>query len=182
MRDRPPLWVSASASVIRRLPFGRYQLANALARFAGAPFLAYLPADLGGCELCLRSSRHDLARSVLHRPVRAAGDAARSAAPRSRHGRRRRRRQLGLFHARRARISSVVVARVIALEPHPRLAAMLAATMSATTGLAHVEIVRAAAAAGTGSRPFVGFDERGGNWGVSRAAREAEVPDFESRP
>ena len=55
MRDRTPVWVSLSASAIQALPLGRYQAANALARFAGPPFLARLPADLGGaafvCDL-----------------------------------------------------------------------------------------------------------------------------------
>ncbi len=108
MRDRPTVvGVEPRRLLIRRLPAGRYQMADALARFAGEPFLAYLPADLGRLELCLRSARHHLSRSVLHRKVPAAGDADCSTPSRSRHGRRRRRRQLGLFSRWSLRISSV---------------------------------------------------------------------------
>jgi hypothetical protein len=46
--------------------------------------------------------------------------------------------------------------------------------------LSQVEVLRLAAGAAAGSTPFVGFDPRGGNWGVSRAARRNDVADFES--
>src|SRR5262249_47379079 len=45
-----PFWVSFSSSAIRAMPFGRYRLANALARFSSKPFLARLPQDLGGAS------------------------------------------------------------------------------------------------------------------------------------
>ena len=50
MTDSAPRWVSLSASAVRTLPFGRYQLANALAKFAHGPFVARLPQDLGGAS------------------------------------------------------------------------------------------------------------------------------------
>ena len=179
MRDRPPFWVSVSASVIRRLPAGRYQLADALARFAGEPFLAHLPADLGGwsfvCNLrdtisreaCF-TGRYEPQETQIAQRLLAPGMVVVDVGA-----------NWGYF--------TLVVAylvggsgAVIAIEPHPRLAALLADNVG-NNGLAHVEIVRAAAGADTRSRPFVGFDEHGGNWGVSRAARQAEVPDFEAR-
>jgi FkbM family methyltransferase len=177
MRDRPPLWVSASASVIRRLPAGRYQLADALARFAGEPFLAYLPADLGGwsfvCDLrdtisreaCF-TGRYEPQETQIAQRLLAPGMVVVDVGA-----------NWGYFTLVVAHLVGGSGA-VIAIEPHPRLAAMLARNVG-NNRLAHVEIVRAAAAAGTGSRPFVGFDEQGGNWGVSRGAREAEAPDFE---
>ncbi len=161
-------WVSVSASAIRTLPFGRYQLANALARFAGTPFLARLPLGPRRLELCLRSPRHDLARSVLHRTIRAAGNAARSPPPRPGHGRRRRRRQLGLFHARlcasRRRNWRCDRARA---SPASRLDARR--RTSPATPSSQVEVHRVAARPAPESKGFVGFDEQGGNWGVSRA-------------
>jgi FkbM family methyltransferase len=59
---------------------------------------------------------------------------------------------------------------------------MLQANVAATSFVSQVvDVHRVAAGATPGSKAFVGFDERDGNWGVSRAARDAEVPDFESR-
>jgi FkbM family methyltransferase len=177
MRDRPPLWVSASASVIRRLPAGRYQLADALTRFAREPFVAFLPADLGGasfvCDLrdtiareaCF-TGRYEPQETQIAQRLLAPGMVV---------------VDLGANWGYFTLVAAHLVGgrgTVIAIEPHPRLAAVLADNV-ASNGLAHVEIVRAAAAAGTGARSFVGFDEQSGNWGVSRAAREAEVPDFE---
>jgi FkbM family methyltransferase len=181
MRDRPPFWVSASASVIRRLPAGRYLLADALARFAGEPFLTYLPADLGGwsfvCDLrdtiareaCF-TGRYEPQETQIAQRILAPGMVVVDVGA-----------NWGYFTLVVAHLVGGSGA-VIAIEPHPRLAARLADNVG-NNGLAHVEIVRAAAAAGAGtaSRPFVGFDERGGNWGVSRAARAAEIPEFEAR-
>ncbi len=69
--------------------------------------------------------------------------------------------------------------RVIALEPHPRLAAMLADNVRENR-LPQVAVHRVAAGARAATAAFVGFDERDGNWGVSRAAHGAEATDFES--
>jgi FkbM family methyltransferase len=68
---------------------------------------------------------------------------------------------------------------VLALEPHPRLAAMLAENVRAN-GLSHVEPLMMAAGSGAGRGGFVAFDERGENWGVSRAAQPRESVDFEA--
>ena len=47
-------------------------------------------------------------------------------------------------------------------------------------GLSQVDVLRVAAAAAAGSTALVGFDARGGNWGVSRAARPNDAARFES--
>jgi FkbM family methyltransferase len=172
------LWVSLSASAIRALPFGRYHAANALARFAGPPFLARLPADLGRssfvCDL------HDtIAREVcftgryepqetqlalrLLRPGMTAVDVGAN---------------WGYFTLVCAhRVGSN--GRVFALEPHPQLVSMLGENVT-DNHLSHVEVIRVAAGAAAGTTAFVGFDHHAGNSGVSRAARGADRVDFES--
>lgn len=183
MRDPAPFWVSLSASAIRTLPFGRYQLANALARFAGTPFLAHLPPDLGGSsfvcdlhdtisrEVCF-TGRYEPQETQLALRLLGPGMVVADVGA-----------NWGYFTLVCAHLVGRI-GRVIALEPHPRLASMLAENVAGNR-LSQVEVLRVAAGAtsvSTGeSKAFVGFDERGGNWGVSRAAQGAEVPDFESQ-
>ena len=172
-----PLWVSLSASAIRTLPFGRYQLANALARFAQRPFLARLPADLGGaafiCDLQDTISREvcftgryepqetQLAMRLL-RPGMLAVDVGAN---------------WGYFTLLCAHLVGSS-GRVIALEPHPRLSSMLAEN-AATNRLSQVDVLKLAAGAASGARKFVDFDAAGGNWGRSRTAQQTEAGDFE---
>jgi FkbM family methyltransferase len=179
MRDQPR-WVSLSAFVIGRLPSGRYQLANALGRFAGAPFLASLPGDLGGfrfiCDLhdtisrevCF-TGRYEPQETQLVQRLLGPGMVVVDVGA-----------NWGYFTLVCAHL--VGSGRVIALEPHPRLASMLSANIAADPALSKaVEVCCVAAGAASESKAFVGFDERDGNWGVSRAALGVEVPDFESR-
>jgi FkbM family methyltransferase len=172
-----PLWVSLSASAIRTLPFGRYQLANALARFADRPFLASLPADLGGatfiCDLQDTISREvcftgryepqetQLAMRLLQPGMTAVDVGA----------------NWGYFTLLCAHLVGAS-GRVIALEPHPRLSAMLEDNVSINL-LMQVEVLTLAAGADSGARAFVDFDAAAGNWGLSRAAQHAETADFE---
>lgn len=172
-----PLWVSLSASAIRTLPFGRYHLANVLARFASRPFLARLPEDLGGatfvCDLQDTISREvcftgryepqetQLAMRLL-RPGMTTVDVGAN---------------WGYFTLVCAHLVGAQ-GRVIALEPHPHLSSLLAENAS-TNGLSQVEVLRLAAGADSGARGFVGFDAHAGNWGLSRTAQSAEDADFE---
>jgi len=177
MRDRTPAWVSLSASAIQVLPFGRYQAANALARFAGAPFLARLPRDLGGAtfvcdlhdtisrEVCL-TGRYEPQETQLAQRLLGPGMAVADVGA-----------NWGYFTLVCAHLVGAA-GRVIALEPHPRLASLLAQNVAANA-LPQVEVIRVAAGARSEPRLFVGFDEQGGNWGVSRAARASDVPEFE---
>lgn len=178
MRDSAPLWVSLSASAIRALPFGRYQAANALARFAGPPFLARLPSDLGRSsfvcdlhdtiarEVCF-TGRYEPQETQLALRLLGAGMTVVDAGANWGY--------FTLVCAHRVGSSG----RVLALEPHPRLASMLGENVTVNR-LSQVEVIRVAAGAGAGTAAFVGFDERDGNSGVSRAARGADHVDFES--
>ena len=177
MREQP-FWVSCSSSAIRRLPFGRYQLANALARFAGQPFRAQLPGDLGHLsfvcdlrdtiarEVCF-TGRYEPQETQLAQGLLGPGMVVVDVGA-----------NWGYFTLVCAHLVTGR-GRVIALEPHPRLAAMLADNVQENR-LPQVAAHRLAAGARSASATFVGFDEGGGNWGVSRAAHAAEVADFES--
>ena len=180
MRDRPPIWVSLSSFAIRRLPFGRYQTANALGRLAGAPFLASLPGDLGGfrfiCDLhdtisrevCFTGRYEPQETQLVQRLLRPGMVVVDVGA------------NWGYFTLVCAHLVGPN-GRVIALEPHPRLASMLSANIADNVVLSEIVAAhRVAAGAASGSKAFVGFDERDGNWGVSHVARGADVPDFES--
>jgi len=177
MTESAPRWVSLSASAVRTLPFGRYQLANALAKLAHGPFVARLPQDLGGASFVC-----DL-QDTISREVCFTG----------RYEPQETQLALGLLESGMTVVDvganwgyfSLIAAhcvgsagRVLALEPHPRLSSMLAENV-ATNRLSQIRPLAVAAGVGSGSRAFVGFDERGGNFGVSRAARDTERGDFE---
>jgi FkbM family methyltransferase len=177
MPEPAPAWVSLSASVIRTLPFGRYQLANALARFAQRPFLARMPPDLGGAaficdlqdtisrEVCFTGRYEPQETQLAFRLLKPGMTVVDAGA------------NWGYFSLVCANLVGAG-GRVLALEPHPRLVSMLAENVAANR-LSQVDVLELAAAADAGTRRFVGFDERSGNWGLSRAARPSERADFE---
>jgi FkbM family methyltransferase len=172
-----PLWVSLSASAIRTLPFGRYQLANALAKLASRPFLARLPNDLGGStficdlqdtisrEVCF-TGRYEPQETQLAMRLLGPGKTAVDVGA-----------NWGYFTLVCAHLVGPN-GRVLALEPHPRLSAMLTEN-AAANALTQVDVLKLAASAQTGARRFVDFDERAGNFGLARAAQQSEVADFE---
>ncbi len=172
-----PLWVSLSASAIRTLPFGRYQLANALAKLASRPFLARLPHDLGGStficdlqdtisrEVCF-TGRYEPQETQLAMRLLGPGKIVVDVGA-----------NWGYFTLVCAHLVGPT-GRVLALEPHPRLSAMLAEN-AASNALTHVEALKLAAGADAGTRRFVDFDEHAGNLGLARAAQQSEVSDFE---
>jgi len=172
-----PLWVTLSASAIRSLPFGRYQLSNAIARLATGPFVARMPRDLGGArficdlhdtiarEVCF-TGRYEPQETQLARLLLGPGMSAVDVGANWGY--------FTLVCAHRVGASG----RVLALEPHPRLSAMLEENVS-TNQLSQVAVLRIAAGLDRGARAFVGFDAQSGNWGLSRAARPSETADFE---
>jgi FkbM family methyltransferase len=177
MVETAPLWVTLSASAIRRLPFGRYRLSDTLGRFSRRPFLARLPVDLGAaefvCDLGDTISREvcftgryepqetELIRRLL-RPGQTTVDVGAN---------------WGYFSLVCAHLVGEQ-GRVVSLEPHPRLYTLLADNV-ARNRLRQVECLRVGAGATRGLTSFIAFDEHGGNWGVSRVADRSERPDFE---
>ena len=173
-----PWWVALSSTAIRTLPFGRYHIANALARFSNRPSVARLPEDLGGArficdltdtiarEVCF-TGRYEPQETQLAQRLLKPGMTVLDVGA-----------NWGYFTLTCAHLIGPK-GRVIALEPHPSLSAMLAANVR-SNGLAQVETIAVAAGATAGTRGFVGFTPDGGNSGVSRAASASERPDFES--
>ena len=171
-----PWWVTWSSSAIRTLPFGRYQLANALARFSSAPFVARLPRELGGAsflcdlndsiarEVCFTGRYEPQETQIAARLLREGMTAVDVGA------------NWGYFTLTCAHLVGPR-GRVIALEPHPALSATLSANLRRNR-FTHVEAIAAAAGAGAGRRGFVGFARDAGNSGLSRAASPTEQADF----
>jgi FkbM family methyltransferase len=172
-----PFWVAPTASAIRRLPFGRYHVSNTIARFAGGPFLARMPGDLGGArfvcdlhdtiarEVCF-TGRYEPQETQLAMQLLGQGMTVVDVGA-----------NWGYFTL----VTAYLVGprgRVLALEPHPRLSWMLRENVS-VNALTHVEPLTLAAGAEAGPRTFIAFDERGGNSGLSRAASLSETGDFD---
>src|SRR5262245_20997114 len=140
----PPLWLSLTASVVRALPFGRYQLSNAIAKVASAgPFVARMPRDLGGArficdlrdsiarEVCF-TGRYEPQETQLAMRLLAQGMFVVDVGANWGY--------FSLACAHRVGASG----RVLALEPHPGLSAMLAENVR-VNGLAQVELLGIAA-------------------------------------
>ncbi|HET7218232.1 MAG TPA: FkbM family methyltransferase [Vicinamibacterales bacterium] len=173
-----PWWISLSSTAIRTLPFGRYQVANAIARVARRPFVARMPLDLGGAsficdlqdtisrEVCL-TGRYEPQETQLALHLLQPGMTVVDVGA-----------NWGYFTLACAHVVGAA-GRVLALEPHPRLMAMLSENVR-VNGLSQVEPLMMAAGAGAGRRGFIAFDERGGNWGLTRTAQPAEAADFDS--
>jgi len=174
-----PWWIALSSSAIRTLPFGRYQLANVLARFSRSPFVARLPGDLGGAaflcdlndsiarEVCF-TGRYEPQETQIAARLLGAGMTAVDVGA-----------NWGYFTLTCAHLVGPR-GRVIALEPHPALTARLSTNVQRNR-LTHVETMAAAAGARTGMRGFVGFSEQDGNSGLSRAAAAEEQAEFHCR-
>jgi FkbM family methyltransferase len=172
-----PLWVSLSSSAIRALPFGRYRLANAVSRFSSEPFLARLPKDLGGAsfvcdlhdsiarEVCF-TGRYEpqethIARALV-RPGMTIVDVGAN---------------WGYFTLVCSHLAGRD-GRVLALEPHPLLNAVLMENVN-RNALTHVQVFQLAASRGAGVQGFVGFSASDGNSGLSRSVRRNESEEFQ---
>ena len=164
----PPLWASLSATIIRRLPLGRYRVMNWLCRGSSARFVARFPgSDLGlrfECDL-----RNGLAREVFYTGsyeppetmlIRRLVDPGGTFVDVGAHW--------GYFSLMMAEhIGSL--GWVVAIEADPRIYAILERNF-ALNDLPQVRVVYAAAAAESGRLSLIGFDEHGDNWGTSRIA------------
>ena len=161
-REPAPAWLRAVAWAVRRLPAGRYRAMN---RFRAGRFAARLPVETGGaahvCDL-----RDVIAREVfftgrygpqetallnaLLRPGATFVDVGAN---------------WGYFTLLAAHLVGSR-GRVIAMEPDPRLFAMLRANVEANR-LRQVAPLALAAADRAGTLELAGHDPEGGNWGLS---------------
>lgn len=166
-----PAWVRLAATVVERLPAGRYRAMNRICRRPPPPFLRELPAGLGGATyLC--DLRDAIAREVcftgvygpqetllvreLLRPGATFVDVGAN---------------WGYFTL----LASHLVGpegRVLGLEPDPRLFRVLRENVSRNS-LGQARLLRVAAAREAGELTLAGFDEAAGNFGISRIVSHA---------
>ena len=177
MPDDAPRWLAWSAPVIRALPFGRYRIGNAVAGLARTPFTARLPADLGAAafECDLRDSiarevcftgRYEPQETTLALALLGPGMTVLDVGA-----------NWGYFTLVAAHAVGPT-GRVVALEPHPGLHAMLQRNVSANR-LAMVDCRRLAAGRSAGTARFAGFRDTDGNSGLSREVAPGGAFDFE---
>ena len=173
-----PLHMRALAWAVRRLPAGRWRVMDRAPR-GGGRFDARLPADAGGfrfaCDL-----RDLIAREVFFTGAYGPQETAilrtvlRPGASFVDVG-----ANWGYFTLLAAHLVGER-GRVAAIEPDPRLFALLAANVAAN-GLARVSAVQAAAAERDEALTLAGHAEEGGNWGVSSLVAAGDGPRFEVR-
>lgn len=165
-RAAPPWWIGLGATAIRRLPAGRYRAAAALARTAPSPFIARLPAALGGarfsCDLGDEIAR-DAALTGSYEPQiswvfqRALGPGMVFVDAGANWG------YFSLLAASRVGPGGVV----LALEPDPRMFAQLAANFD-LNGFGHARARPFAASSADGVVTLEGYAEGSSNRGISR--------------
>ena len=169
---RAPRWVPLAAKFIRRLPIGRYRVMHGICRNPPPEFLISMPAEMGGydfkCDLRDTISREvcftgqyepqetALVQSIL-RPGMTFVDVGAN---------------WGYFTLLAANLVGRN-GRVLSLEPDPRHFRSLSANV-ARSELNQVTAVQIAAANEAGTLSLAGFDERGGNYGVSRIVADSK--------
>jgi FkbM family methyltransferase len=173
---RPPLWVSAATTVLRQLPAGRYRAASWLSRRPGRPFVARLPVSLGGLrfrcdlqdaiarEVCF-TGRYEPQETALLLALLPPGGTFLDVGA-----------NWGYFTL----VGAVRIGpsgRVVGLEPDPRLFSVLVANLRLNR-LDHALALPLAAAASPGLAVLRGYDEAGGNRGLSRIVDSGPAGDF----
>ncbi len=168
-----PAWVRWGAALVRRLPVGRYRAIQRLCRRPPPPFRMRMPEELGGCcfrcdlrdsianEVCF-TGRYEPQETALLRAFLAPGMSFVDVGANWGY--------FTLLAAHQVGRSG----RVISLEPDPRLFAMLSDNI-ARNHLSQVTAFQVAAGSESGSLTLAGFDENGGNFGLSRVVGHAHV-------
>ena len=168
---RAPRWVPLAAKFIRRLPIGRYRVMHGICRNPPPEFLISMPAEMGGydfkCDLRDTISREvcftgqyepqetALVQSILRRGMTFVDVGA----------------NWGYFTLLAANLVGRK-GRVLSLEPDPRHFKSLSANV-ARSELHQVTALQVAAADEAGTLSLAGYDERGGNYGVSRIVADS---------
>lgn len=167
-----PVWVRGAAAVIRRLPAGRFRAAAFVARARPRPFVARMPEAAGGsrfwCDLadeiardvCLTGEyepQETRLLSLLLQPGMTVVDAGAN---------------WGYFTLLAAHLVGSR-GRVVALEPDPRMWALLEWN-TRLNRLGQVEALPIAAGRERGTLTLEGHDSASGNRGVSRIVADAD--------
>jgi FkbM family methyltransferase len=154
------------APIIRRLPAGRYRAINRICRRPPAAFAMRMPAELGGqtfrCDLhdsiarevCF-TGRYEPQETALVRAILRPGMSFVDVGA-----------NWGYFTLLAAHLVGAA-GQVVSLEPDPRLFAVLQQNV-AGNGLRQVTVLPVAAAQAAGPVTLAGYEETGGNFGLSR--------------
>ena len=169
---QPPKWVAWTAPWVRRLPRGRYRAMNWLCRRPPAPFSLRWPRELGGfvtsCDLrdsiarevCF-TGRYEPAETALLNSILKPGMIFVDVGANWGY--------FTLLAAGKVGPSG----RVLSLEPDPRLFRLLEANAKRNR-LDQIQAVAVAASDREGEITLLGFDESGGNFGLSRVTTAEE--------
>lgn len=161
-----PAWVRLAATIIRRLPAGRYRAMNRVSRRPPSAFLMQAPEELGGyvfkCDLrdsmarevCF-TGRYEPQETALVRAILRPGMTFVDGGA-----------NWGYFTLLAAHLVGES-GRVISLEPDPRLFPILQENVRRNE-LSQVTTLQLAAADRPGTLTLAGYDERNGNWGLSK--------------
>src|SRR5437899_2146086 len=180
MNIRPaPLWIRLAARVIRRMPAGRYRAMNRISRHSREPFWIRTPKALGAwrfrCDLrdsiarevCF-TGQYEPQETALVRAILKPGMTFVDVGA-----------NWGYFTMLAAhRVERK--GRVISLEPDPRLFPVLMENIDANH-LSQVTSFQTAAANQCGWLTLAGFDESGGNFGLSRVVGRYQESDRKFR-
>jgi FkbM family methyltransferase len=172
--DRAPVWLRAAAWAVRRLPAGRYR---AMDRFHSGSFSARLPRDAGGavyaCDLrdliareVFFTGRYGPQETALLRALLRPGATLVDVGA-----------NWGYFTLLAAHLVGPT-GRVVAMEPDPRLFALLRGNVDAN-GLRQVTPLPVAAADRAGTLALAGHDPDSGNWGLSSVMTEGGARSFQ---
>jgi FkbM family methyltransferase len=164
--SRPPRWLEIAAGMIRRLPAGRYRIADAVGRRWGGRFVGQMSRRLGGAtfevDFADRLARdawlmgsYEPQETALMQHLLDSGMTVLDVGA-----------NWGYFTLIAAHIVGAT-GRVLSMEPHPAVYARLQRNLLAN-GMDNVTAVRIAAAAGYGASSLRGFQESEGNSGTSR--------------
>ena len=165
------VWIRLAAMMIHRLPVARYRAMAAVSNRFKYPFLMKLSEQIGGywfkCdlrdsiarEICFNSRYEPQETSLIESTLRPGMTFADVGA------------NWGYFTLIAAHLVGRS-GRVISLEPDPRLFLTLQDNIS-RNGLSQVTALQVAAADEPGTLTLNGYDENGGNWGVSSLIADA---------
>jgi len=172
-----PLWVRLTSQVIRRLPLGRYRMSNWLCARPAPPFWAEMLPESGrhqfACDLrdsiarevCFTGRYEPLETMLVEQLLKPAMTFVDVGA------------NWGYFTLLAARCTGPA-GRVVSFEPDPRLFSLLRANLE-RNNLSHVVPLPLAASDRRQTIRLAGYDEEGGNWGLSRVTNRAEAGTFE---
>jgi len=172
-----PLWVRLTSQVIRRLPLGRYRMSNWLSARPAPPFWAETLTQRGrhqfACdvrdgiarEVCFTGRYEPLETMLIEQLLKPAMTFVDVGA------------NWGYFTLLAAGCTGSA-GQVVSFEPDPRLFSLLKANLQ-RNDLNHVVPLSLAASDRRQTIHLAGYDEQGGNWGLSRVTNQAGPGTFE---